>query len=58
MEQVDVSWPEGMNEASLPTYLALPMQEYLREPNARVQLHWMLDTMEVAIRWALSLIHI
>ena len=46
------SWPDGLEE--LPTWLAIPLAEYLTESNPRVQLHWMLDTVEVAIRWAVA----
>jgi WD40 repeat protein/DNA polymerase III delta prime subunit len=45
-------WPEGLHD--LPTWLAIPLSEYLAEPNPRVRLHWMLDTVEVAIRWAVA----
>ncbi|MFT4978133.1 MAG: WD40 repeat protein, partial [Myxococcota bacterium] len=56
MGEAEVSWPADLEAATLPTFLALPMQEYLREPNARVRLHWMIDTVEVAIRWACALL--
>ncbi|MFT5680321.1 MAG: WD40 repeat protein [Myxococcota bacterium] len=45
-------WPDGLTD--LPTWLAIPLSEYLTEPNPRVRLHWMLDTVEVAIRWAVA----
>ena len=48
-----ISWPQGLTE--LPTWLAIPLSEYLAEPNPRVRLHWMLDTVEVAIRWAVAI---
>ena len=46
-------WPDGLTD--LPTWLAIPLSEYLSEPNPRVRLHWMLDTVEVAIRWAVAI---
>ena len=49
-----IIWPDGLSDAQLPIYLALPLQEYLREDNPRVRLHWMLDTIEVAIRWTVA----
>ena len=53
---IEVVWPDGLDPSGLPTYLALPMWEYLSEPNPRVRLHWMLDTLEVALRWAVAVL--
>ena len=50
-----IHWPDGLAVEQLPTWLALPLQEYLKEANPRVKLHWLLDTVEVALRWAVAI---
>ena len=50
--ETPTNWPDSLSD--LPTWLAIPLSEYLAELNPRVRLHWMLDTVEVAIRWAVA----
>lgn len=47
-------WPLGLKPERLPTYLAAPLASLLAEPHPRVQLHWLVDCAEIAVRWSVA----
>ena len=54
-------YPQGLNPAELPTFIALPWREYCREAfgadgHPVLALHRLCDAFEIAIRWAVVLI--
>lgn len=50
----EVAYPQGLDAATMPTYLAHPWHALCAETHARVKLHWLTDTAELAVRWAVS----
>lgn len=49
-----VVYPEGLDAAQMPTYLAHPWHALCAEDHPRVKLHWLTDTAELAVRWVVS----
>ena len=49
-------YPDGLDPAGLPCYLAHPWKEYWMEKHPRVRLQWMVDLVEVAIRWVTAIV--
>lgn len=50
-----VLYPEGLTPDDMPTYLAHPWRALCVEDHPRVKLHWLTDTAELAVRWAVAL---
>lgn len=53
-ERQQVDYPEGLDAESMPTFLAHPWHSLIAEEHPRVKLHWLTDTAELAVRWAVS----
>lgn len=49
-----VVYPDGLDAARMPTYLAHPWHALCAEDHPRVKLHWLTDTAELAVRWAVA----
>lgn len=49
-----VVYPEGLEASRMPTYLAHPWHALCAEDHPRVKLHWLTDTAELAVRWAVA----
>ena len=47
-------YPPGLDPASMPTWLAHPWSALWDESHPRVKLHWLVDTAELAVRWAVT----
>ena len=46
--------PGGLNPVTMPTFLAHPTSALLAESHPRMKLHWLVDTAELAVRWAVA----
>ncbi len=47
-------WPDALAPDKLPTPLALPYKAMWAETHPRVRLHWLVDTAELTLRWAVA----
>ena len=49
-----IDFPAGLEPDVMPTYIAHPWHSLCAEEHPRVKLHWLTDTAELAVRWAVS----
>lgn len=49
-----IAYPEGLRPDQMPTFLAHPWRSLCLEDHPRVKLHWLTDTAELAVRWAVT----
>ncbi len=54
LEPKVIDFPEGLHPDAMNTYIAHPWQSLCAEEHPRVKLHWLTDTAELAVRWAVS----
>ncbi len=54
LAQKPIDFPQGLRPEDMPTYLAHPWHSFCAEEHPRVKLHWLTDTAELAVRWAVS----
>lgn len=54
LEPKAIDYPEGLTPDAMPTYIAHPWHSLCVEDHPRVKLHWLTDTAELAVRWAVS----
>ncbi|NVZ08219.1 NACHT domain-containing protein [Allochromatium humboldtianum] len=52
--QLPQSWPQGLEPETLPTYLAAPLAELLKEQHPGARLHWLVSCAEIAVRWSVA----
>ena len=50
-----LSWPNDLDPATLPTWLAHPWASLCAESHPRVRLAWLTDTAELVVRWTVAL---
>ena len=49
------TWYDGLDPASMPTYLAHSWVALHSEEHPRVRLHWLVDSAELAVRWTVAI---
>jgi hypothetical protein len=50
-----IQYPNGLHPKDMPIYLALPWIEFCKENHPRIKLHWLLDTVEICVRWCVAI---